>query len=146
MDKEDSRLLGECAFVADKIFDKCESMEGGWDDLLNMIASIDDFSLKTEQDLYNYHYKFLQNVYWRIHSWDVAQEFDRVFDKEVYAERDGKLRHVEGYSIWNYSYKVFKWAVQRGFTYGMGTQMLDVPKDILTEPEIKRFEKMKEGK
>lgn len=145
VDKEETKLYGECAYLLNKIFDKTEDMDSGWDELINIIASIDDTKFKTEQELYSNFYKFLRNVYWRIYSWKEPQPFNRITKENVIvAVSDDPVPHTttkEGFRIWNYDYKMFIWAVQHGFTYGMSTQMIDVDKDLLTAAELKQFEK-----
>lgn len=140
MERESTKLYGECAYLLDRVFDKCESMDGGWDELLNHLAAIDD-KFDTEKDFYYKYYKFIRQVYWRIRPWHEKQPFNQVQKKEVLVKRDGKLMHVDGFSIWNYDYKMYMWAVNRGFTYGMSPSMIDVSEEELTPAEIKRFEK-----
>lgn len=141
MNDEATKLYGECACLMDKIFDKCETMLDGWDDLINHLAEIDDTQFETERDFYYYYYKYLRNVYWRILKWDEPQPFNSVHKKEVDVNENGKIVHVSGYSIWNYDYKMFLWAVNRGLTFGMNAAMIDVAEQDLTPAELKRFEK-----
>lgn len=143
MDRESTKLYGECAYLLDKILDKCESMDGGWDELINYLAAIDD-RFDTEKDFYYKYYKFIRQVYWRIKPWNEKQPFNQVQRKEVPIKHDGKLVHVDGFSIWNYDYKMYMWAINRGFTYGMNPSMIDVAAEELTPAELKRFEKKAE--
>lgn len=149
MDKEDTRLYGECAYLLDKIFDKTEEM-GGWDELINMLACIDDIKFKTEQELYSYYYKFIRNVYWRIHSWEEPQPFNRITKQQVALSVSNdavpKAKLADGYLIWNYDYKVFRWALERGLTYGMSTGGIEVPASLLTPAQIEHYNKKAESK
>lgn len=140
MDRESTKLYGECAYLMNKICDKCEVMTDGWDDLINYLTEIDDTQFEEERDFYYYYYKFLRNIYWRIHDWKESQEFNQVSKKGVYANHNGKVKTVDGFSIWNYDYKMYIWAINRGFTYGMNPSMIDVPADELTPAELRRFE------
>lgn len=135
-----NRLYGECAYLCDKIFETVEKWEGKWDDLINMIAAIDDLSLKTDEEIYRRYYKFLQSIYWRIQSWNEGQKFNRVSRKEVYAKCDGQLVTVPGFSIWNYDYKMYLWALDRGYTYGMNPSMIDIAEAELDAASLKRLE------
>lgn len=139
---EATKLYGECAYLLDKIFEKCESMEGKWDELIDLLAEVDDTQFESERDLYYYWYKFLRNVYWRIYPWDEKQAFNRVTDREVYMTKDGKTTTVEGYCIWNYDHKLFKWVVNRKLLGYTSTREIQVPKELLTEAEKYRFNNM----
>lgn len=141
MDKEETKLYGECAYLLNKIFDKTETMEDGWDELINMLASIDDTQFKTEQELYNKLYKFARNVYWRIRTWKEPQKFDQFrIAKSIAVVIDNKVKYEDGFTIWNYSYKIFLWALDKGYVPYMSTQMIQIPRSMLSEAEIKRFE------
>lgn len=146
MESEATKLYGECAYILDKICEKCDSMEGGWDDLINYLAEIDDTQFETERDYYYYYYKFVSRIWWRIRNWSEPQAFNQVSKKEVAVNREGKVKYVDGFSIWNYDYKMFMWAMNRKFTYGMNPSMIDVPADELTPAELRRFEKRAEEK
>lgn len=143
--EDETKLYGECAYLLDKIYDKCESMEGGWDDLINHIASIDDTKFETERDFYFRYYKFLSNIYWRISRWDCAQKFNQVRKKEVYYKNnEGKIVTEPGFTIHNYDYKMYIWALNRSLTYGMNPIMIDVAECELTPAELRRLNKMAE--
>lgn len=144
MDKESTKLYGECAYVMNNIFNKCESMINGWDELLNYLGSIDDTQFENERDFYYYYFKFLNFIYWRIHTWTEPQKFNKVRRKEVEKKVDGKIKKVPGFSIWNYDYKMFLWALNHHHTYGMNPSMIDVAEEDLTPAELKRFEKKAE--
>lgn len=141
--EEVSKLYGECAYLLDKIFDKCESMDGGWDDLINHLAAIDD-SFETEKEFYYNYYKYIRNIYWRIVPWDKAQKFNKVSKKEVMVKCDNKIKHVPGFCIWNYDYKMYLWALKNSHTYGMNPVMLDVAECEVTPAELRRLNKMAE--
>ena len=141
--EEVSKLYGESAYLVNKIFDKCESMEGGWDELINHIATIDD-RFETEKEFYYEYYKFIRNVYWRIATWDEGQKFNQVDRKEVYTKGKDKVGYVPGFCIWNYDYKMYMWALRNNHTYGMSTSMIDIAEEDLTPAELKRFEKKAE--
>lgn len=144
MNDEATKLYGECACLMDRIFDKCEAMVDGWDDLINHLAEIDDTQFETERDFYYLYYKYLRNIYWRILKWDEGQPFNQVHKKEVAKKIDGKIVHVSGFCIWNYDYKFFIWATNNNHTYGMNCSMLDVSEEELTPAELKRLTKMAE--
>lgn len=145
MNKESTKLYGECAYLLDKIFDKCETMNGGWDLLIDYLASIDDNQFQSEEEFYHYYYKFIRNVYWRIHRWGEAQDFNKVRKKEVDKRVEGnKTKKADGFVIWNYDYKMFLWALRKNHTWGLNTSMIEVAIEDLTESELKRLEKMSE--
>lgn len=147
MNDEATKLYGECAYLLDKICDKCESMNGGWDDLLNHLASIDDTDFGAEGNMYHLWYKFLMHVYWRIRNWDEPQEFNQVRHKDVYWKVDGKIKTVPGFSLYNYDHKMYIWALKHGFSYGVCPRDIEFPESELTPAELKRFnQKVEEDK
>lgn len=139
MEEQPTRLYGECAYLLDKIWDKCESMHGGWDELIDHIASIDDTAFGSEANTYHLWYKFLMHVYWRIHRWTEPQSFNQISRKQIYWKVDGKSKVVDGFSIWNYDHKMYIWALRRGFSYGICPRDIEVPESELTPAELKRF-------
>lgn len=141
MEEQPTKLYGECAYLLDKIFDKCESMKGGWDILLNHLASIDDTAFSTEGNLYHLWYKFLMHVYWRIHNWEEPQGFNQIRRQKIYWKIEGKTKTVDGFSIWNYDHNMYMWALKHNFSWGICPQDIQVPECELTPAELKRFEK-----
>lgn len=144
MEVEQTKLYGECAYILDKIFDKCESMNGGWDELLNHLAAIDETQYETDREYYFGFYKFVRQVYWRIHNWDESQGFNQVRKQEVQKKVEGKIRLRDGFSIHNYDYTFFKWAMEHNHTYGMSPSSIEVAAEDLTPAELKRLTKMAE--
>lgn len=140
MEEEKTRLYGECAYVTNRLIDKFtedDKLSDKWDGFIDRLTSIDDCHFETERDLYLY-YKFLVQIFWRTRTWQEGQPFNRVSKKEVYA-KDSKV--VPGYTIWNYDYKMFLWAVKNNHTYGLSPSAIDVTEEELAPAELKRFEK-----
>lgn len=140
MEHESTKLYGEAASLLDSIFEKCESMEGGWDSLINHLAAINDH-FETEKEFYHYYFKFIMHIYWRIKPWDSPQVFNQVTAREVPIRQDGKIKHTPGFSVWNYDYNMYRWALDKGLWDWMSPSSFSIPEEILTPSELQRFKK-----
>ncbi len=140
MEHESTKLYGEAAAILGKIFDKCESMGGGWDDLLNHLAAINDH-FDTEKEFYHYYFKFIMHVYWRILPWKEPQAFNQISVRDVPIKQGNKTKYVSGFSVWNYDYKMYRWALNKGLWDWMSPSSFTVPEEVLTPAELQRFKK-----
>lgn len=132
MNDKESRLLGECAYLLNRIFDRCEELD--MPKMVGMILSIDPDKYHTEHDLYYNYFEFLDFIRIRMRSISPDEKFNVV-----------QRVNEEGYSILNYDHSIYLWAREKGLRDYMAPSYITIPKEKLTEAEIKSFEnKVKE--
>lgn len=121
--------------LMDKIEEIEESIEGHWDELIDMLADIieqEGREKDTSKIFFNI-YPFCYRLYYRLRSNPVKRKFNQV-DKINIA---GK----EVYRITNYDYKTFKWAKAEGFIDGISNDCIDLPSDKLTTNQRRAFDR-----
>ena len=121
--------------LIDKIGDIEESMEGHWDELLDMVADMVSEEGK-EQDptkVFFIVYAFCFRLYYRLRSNPTKRDFNKVSKHDI----AGK----EVYRITNYDYKTFKWASVGGFVEGVTNDYIDLPADKLTTNQQRAFDR-----
>lgn len=112
--------------LIDKIGGIEETIEGHWDELLDMIAGMVDQEGKEKnpEKIFFDVYQFCFHLYYRLRANPVRRRFNRI-DKVSIA---GK----EVYRITNYDYKTFKWAKSEGFIETISNDCIDLSVDKLT--------------
>ena len=121
--------------LIDKIGEIEESIDGHWDELLDMLADMVSQEGKEKDpatiffDIYHYCFR----VYYRLRANPTKRKFNQV-DKINIA---GK----EVYRITNYDYKTFKWARSGGFIEGVSNDYIDLPVDKLTTNQRRAFDR-----
>ena len=121
--------------LIDKIGDIEAKIEGGWDELINMIADIIDESgrEKDPAKIFFDVYQFIFHLYYRLRTNPEKREFNQISKAVV----SGK----EVYRFTNYNYKNFKWAKDNGFIAGISNDIIEVPADKLTTDQRRNFDR-----
>ena len=112
--------------LINKIAELEETIDGHWDELLDMIADVIDQegrepdSSKVFFDIYQFFFR----LYYRLRIDPTKRSFNQISKTNI----SGK----EVYRITNYDYKTFKWARTGGFIDGVSNDYMDLPADKLT--------------
>lgn len=120
--------------LMDKIGDIEDKIEGGWPELVEMVAdAIDEDSKANPEDLFFNLYQFLFRLYYRLKTNPEVREFNQVsktniLDKEVYR-------------VTNYNYQNFKWAKNNGFADRISNDFIDIDPDKLDDKTKRAFER-----
>lgn len=120
--------------LMDKIGDIEDKIEGGWPELVEMVAdAIDEDSKANPEDLFFNLYQFLFRLYYRLKTNPEVREFNQVtktniLDKEVYR-------------VTNYNYQNFKWAKNNGFADRISNDFIDIAPDKLDDKTKRAFER-----
>lgn len=118
-----------------KISDIADSIDGGWDELTDMLADAADDCGKEKDPsvLFFTLYQFLFRTYYRLKVNPVKQKFDQI--EKVTVENN------EYFRIKNYSYKMYKWAKMNGFLWRASNGFIDIPVEKLSDSQRGAFEK-----
>lgn len=121
--------------LLDKVEGIEESIEGHWDELIDMIADMvtEESNNKDSSKVFFDVYQYCFRLYYRLRSNPAKRKFNQV-DKIDIA---GK----EVYRITNYDYKTFKWARLGGFIEGVSNDYIDLPADKLTTNQRRAFDR-----
>lgn len=112
-----------------KISDIEEKMDGGWDELAEMVADcFDEEKEKDPAELFFNLYQFLFRLYYRLKARPEKSEFNRV-------TKDGDI-----FDIHNYDYATFKWAKSLGLDT-ISNSDIRVPASKLTDKQLRHFER-----
>ena len=133
--KRQSELAwGSIANIVDKISDEEEKIDGGWPELIDVVADAmtEEGSVKSTTNAFVNLFNFLYHVLFRVKESPIKREFNMVSKLKI----DGK----EVYRINNYDYKSFKWAKSEGLASKVKNDYLDLPADKLTEAQRKAFD------
>lgn len=125
--KRQSELAwGSIANIVDKISDEEEKIDGGWPELIDMVADAmtEEGSVKSTTNSFVNLFNFLYHVLFRVKESPIKREFNMVSKLKI----DGK----EVYRINNYDYKSFKWAKSEGLASSVKNDYLDLPIEKLT--------------
>lgn len=120
--------------LMDKIGDIEDKIEGGWPELVEMVAdAIDEDSKANPEDLFFNLYQFLFRLYYRLKTNPEVRDFNQVsktniLDKEVYR-------------VTNYNYQNFKWAKNNGFADRISNDFIDIDPDKLDDKTKRAFER-----
>lgn len=112
--------------LIDKIGEIEDSIDGYWDELIDMIADTIDQESQEEnpEKIFFTIYEFFFRLYYRLRNNPIKRVFNQVDTLTI----AGK----EVYRITNYDYKTFKWAKSGGFIDGVSNDYIDLPTDKLT--------------
>ena len=113
--------------LMDKISNLEEKIEGGWPELVDMVADAmtEEGMNKNPVTAFFNLYGFLWRLYYRIKENPVKQPFNRYsFDEKN-----------NWFMITNYDYKVYSWAIQNGLGNGISGAYMTLPVESLTEKQ-----------
>lgn len=120
--------------LLDKIISIEDKIEGGWPELIDMVADsmTEEGEKKDPVSVFFNLYGFMFRLYYRIKYDPVRQPFNRA----SYNEKN-KL-----FTIDNYDYKTFVWAIDNGLSGGISNSHITIPEEKLSKKQIERL-KMK---
>lgn len=118
---------GSIANLADKISDIEENIDGGWDELIDVVADAMTEEGATHSTAVTFSYLF--NFMYRLLSRLKANPIKRGFNQISKATTEGK----EVYRITNYDYKAFKWAKSEGLIGKIEDDYIDLPSNKLSD-------------
>lgn len=118
---------GSIANLADKISDIEENIDGGWDELIDVVADAMTEEGTTHSTAVTFSYLF--NFMYRLLSRLKANPIKRGFNQISKATTEGK----EAYRITNYDYKAFKWAKSEDLIGKIEDDYIDLPSDKLSD-------------
>ena len=115
--------------MVDRIVTIESAMDGGWPELTEMLADAmtQEGERKDPASAFFNLYAFLFRLYYRVR----ANPEKTTFNK--YAEEQ------ESFWITNYNYDIFVWANEKGFTKEIDNNVIKIPKDKLTEAQVRAF-------
>lgn len=121
--------------LIDKISEIEDSIDGHWDELLDMIADTIGEEGKEEDPAKVFFciYEFFFRLYYRLRTNPTKRAFNQVSKTNI----AGK----EVYRVTNYDYKTFKWAVIGGLIEGVNNDYMDLPADKLTTNQRRAFDR-----
>ena len=124
---------GSVSNLIDKISDIEETIDGGWDDLVEMVADIitEEGTVKSSSVIFSYVFNFMYNLLFRLESNPVKRDFNIISKTKI----DGK----DAFKIENYDYKSFKWAKENELAFKIDKDSLYILEDKLSEPQKKSF-------
>lgn len=112
-----------------KISDVEEKIDGGWPELIDMVADcFDEEKEKDPTELFFNLYQFLFRLYYRLKANLEKSEFNRV-------TKDGDI-----FNIHNYDYATFKWAKSLNLDT-ISNADIRVPASKLTDKQLRCFER-----
>ena len=126
---------GCIANLIDKIGEIESQIEGGWDELVNMIADMVDeesYEKDTAKIFFDI-YQFCFRLRYRLRDNPEKRSFNQISKVTI----AGK----EVYRITNYNYKTFKWAKEEGFVDKISNDFIDLPEDKLTTNQRRAFDR-----
>ena len=120
--------------LMDKISNIEDKIEGGWPELVEMVAdAIDEDSKANPTDLFFDLYQFLFRLYYRLKANPVVREFNQVSKFKALTK--------EVYRVTNYNYQNFKWAKKNGFADTITNDFIDIDPDKLDDKTKRAFER-----
>lgn len=134
--KRQSELAwGSIANIADKISDEEEKIDGGWPELIDVVADAmtEEGSVKSTTNAFANLFNFLYHVLFRVKESPIKREFNMVSKLKI----NGK----EVYRINNYDYKSFKWAKSGGLAINVKNDYLDLPVEKISDGQRKMLDK-----
>lgn len=126
---------GCVANLIDKIGDVEDKMDGHWDELLDMVASVIDMESMEKDPVKIFFdiYVFFFRLYHRVRNNPTKRPFNQV----IKVGAAGK----EIFRISNYDYNTFKWARSAGFADTISNDFIDLPIEKLTTNQRNAFER-----
>ena len=121
--------------LTNKISDIEDRIEGGWPELIDMVADViaEEGENKDSTKAFFSLYQFMFRLYYRLKANSERRPFNRIREDE------------NAFYVGNYDYKFFQWAQANGFGKYIGTE-ITVPKDMLTDKQMRAFGRRKETK
>ena len=120
--------------LLDKIGDIEDKIEGGWPELIDVLAdAMDEEGKSSPEELFFNLYQFLFRLYHRLKINPEVRKFN-IVDKVTIA---GK----EVYRVTNYNYQNFKWAKINGFADTITNDFIDIDPNKLTTRQQQAFER-----
>lgn len=112
--------------LINKIAEIEETIDGHWDELLDMIADVIDQEGREPDPSRVFFdiYQFFFRLYHRLRINPTKRNFNQISKTNISGQ--------EAYRITNYDYKTFKWARTGGFIDGVSNDYMDLPADKLT--------------
>lgn len=122
--------------LTNKISDITDAIEGGWPELIDMVADImsEEGEKKDPIETYFSLYQFMFRLYYRLKANPERRPFNRITE------------YNDAFYVTNYDYKFFKWARANGFGNCISNLDIQVSKDKLSESQLRSFDKRKETK
>lgn len=117
--------------LMNKISDIENNMEGGWPELIEMVADAVDEEGENEDPVSAFFslYQFLFRLYYRLKTNPVKKSFNQY-------SKDG-----DKYWITNYDYKTFSWVIKNNIGKQVDNLVIKIPKDNLTTSQQRAFER-----
>lgn len=135
VERQSELAWGSISNLVDKITDEEGKIDGGWPELIEIIADAmtEEGSVKSTANAFASLFNFLYHVLFRLRDNPDKREFNiiskiKANDKEVYR-------------ITNYDYKAFKWARTGGFIDEVSNDFMDLPADKLTTNQRRAFDR-----
>lgn len=126
---------GCVANLVNKIAELEETMDGHWDELLDMIADVIDQEGREPDPSKVFFdiYQFFFRLYYRLRINPTKRDFNQISKTNI----SGK----EFYIITNYDYKTFKWAKAEGFIGRLSNDYIYLPTEKLTTNQRRAFDR-----
>lgn len=124
---------GSVSNLIDKISEIEETIDGGWDDLVEMVADTitEEGAIKSSSVIFSYVFNFMYNLLFRLESNPTKKDFNIISKTRI----GGK----DAFKIENYDYKSFKWAKENELAFKIDKDSLYILEDKLSEPQKKSF-------
>lgn len=122
--------------LANKIGDMEDNIDGGWMELVDMIAdAIDEEHCKKTrgEELFFNLYNFLWRLYYRLKTNPKKRRFNIVSKVTVEDE--------DVYRIQNYDYQLYKWVRANNFDKTISNDYIDIRSDSLSDKQQRYFER-----
>lgn len=122
--------------LLDKIGDIEDKIEGGWEELIDMMAdAVDEEGMaKTPpEELFFNLYQFLFRLYHRLKVNPEVREFNQISKVTVAGKNF--------YRVTNYNYQNFKWAKVNGFADTITNDFIDIDECKLTDKQRRAFDR-----
>lgn len=108
-----------------------------WDAIIDMVAdAFQDGSNMEPLDLFLTLYQFTFRLLYRMKSMDQPGPFNQI-SKTTRLENHQDATY---YQVKNYDYKMFKWALKRGYTQYLTNDWFLIPETSLPQSEKRKFE------
>lgn len=127
-------LWGSISNKIDKI--EVEADRIGYPAIIDMVADTLNDSTTGPLDLFLTLYQFTFRLLYRLKSLDRPEPFNQISK----ATRLENHKDVQYYQVKNYDYKMFKWAVKKGYTQYLTNNWLLVPETGLSPSEKRKFD------
>ena len=118
--------------LMDKISNIEETIEGGWSQLIDMVADAmtEEGENKDPESVFFNLYQYLWRLYYRLKNNPVKRPFNQY-------SKDGEGK----YWITNYTYATFKWAREQKFMYEIDNDNIKIPADKLDDKQRRALDR-----